>query len=152
MAADDATPARLAAKPSWLISQASVHAHRLLGDGLATSGSRGYHYRLLAALAQFGPGSQAQLGRHTGMDRSDVVAALNDLAARGLVRRSPDPGDRRRNAVRITPAGRAHLDRLEELLAGVQARLLAPLSPAERAELARLLTRVVDHHSGSAAR
>jgi len=80
------------------------------------------------------------------------VAALNDLAARGLVRRSPDPGDRRRNAVRITPAGRAHLDRLEELLAGVQARLLAPLSPAERAELARLLTRVVDHHSGSAAR
>src|SRR5215471_2648322 len=152
MAADDATPARLAAKPSWLISQASVHAHRLLGDGLAASGSRGYHYRLLAALAQFGPGSQAQLGRHTGMDRSDVVAALNDLAARGLVRRSPDPGDRRRNAVRITPAGRAHLDRLEELLAGVQARLLAPLSPAERAELARLLTRVVDHHSGSAAR
>jgi len=152
MAADDATPARLATKPSWLISQASMHAHRLLTDGLATSGSRGYHYRLLAALAEFGPASQAQLGRHTGMDRSDVVAALNDLAARGLVQRSPDRADRRRNVVSITRAGRAHLDLLEELLAGVQAELLAPLSPAERTELARLLTRVVDHHSASAAR
>jgi DNA-binding MarR family transcriptional regulator len=152
MAADDATPARLAAKPSWLISQASMHAHRMLTDGLAASGSRGYHYRLLAALAEFGPASQAQLGRRTGMDRSDVVAALNDLAARGLVRRSPDPADRRRNVVSITPAGHAHLDRLEELLTGVQAELLAPLSPAERTELTRLLARVVDHHSGVAAR
>ena len=147
MAADDATPARLAAKPSWLINQASMHAHRLLSDGLATVGARGYHYRLLAALTEFGPASQAQLGRRTGMDRSDVVAALNDLAARGLVQRSPDLADRRRNVVSITPAGAAHLDRLEELLAGVQAELLAPLSPAERTELARLLTQVVTHHS-----
>jgi DNA-binding MarR family transcriptional regulator len=152
MTAGDATPARLAAKPSWLISQAAMHVHRLLTDGLATSGSRSYHYRLLAALEEFGPSSQAQLGRHTRMDRSDIVAALNDLAARGLVQRSPDPADRRRNVVSITPAGVAHLDRLEELLAGVQAELLAPLSPAERAELARLLTRVVEHHSRSAAR
>ena len=60
--------------------------------------------------------------------------------------------DRRRNVVSVTPAGRAHLDRLEELLTGVQAELLAPLSPAERTELARLLTRVVDYHSGPAAR
>jgi DNA-binding MarR family transcriptional regulator len=149
---DDATPARLAAKPSWLISQASVHAHRLLTGGLAASGARGYHYRLLAALAEFGPASQAQLGRRTDMDRSDVVAALNELAARGLVQRSPDPADRRRNVVSITPAGHAHLDRLEELLTRVQAELLAPLSPAERTKLTRLLARVVDHHSGAAAR
>jgi DNA-binding MarR family transcriptional regulator len=151
MADDDATPARLAAKPSWLISQASMHAQRLLSEGLATVGARGYHYRLLAALTEFGPASQAQLGRRTGMDRSDVVAAVNDLAARGLVQRSPDPSDRRRNVVSITPAGAAHLDRLEDLLTGVQAELLAPLSPAERTELARLLTRVVTHHTRAPA-
>jgi DNA-binding MarR family transcriptional regulator len=122
-------------------------AHRLLTDKLAAAGSRGYHYRLLAALQEFGPSSQASLGRHTGMDRSDVVASVNELAGRGLVNRSPDPADRRRNVITITPAGVAHLRRLEELLDGVQEELAAPLSPAERHELIRLLTQILDHHA-----
>jgi MarR family transcriptional regulator, lower aerobic nicotinate degradation pathway regulator len=41
------------------------------GDGL-----RGYHYRLLAGLDEWGPASQAALGRGTGIDRSDITAAL----------------------------------------------------------------------------
>ena len=147
--AGDAVPARLTQKPTWLISQTSMHAHRLLTDGLATAGSRGYHYRLLAALQEFGPASQVRLGRRTGMDRSDVVAALNDLAGRGLVERSADPTDRRRNVVTITPSGAAHLLRLDGVLAGTQDELLAPLSAAERNLLAGLLTRVLRHHAGS---
>ena len=46
--ADDAMPARLTEKPTWLISQASTQAHRLLTEKLAPAGARGYHYRLLA--------------------------------------------------------------------------------------------------------
>jgi len=137
----------LMAKPSWLISEVSRLAHPLLAGKLATAGSRGYHYRLLAALAEFGPASQASLGRHTGMDRSDVAAAVNDLAARGLVRRVPDPADRRRNVISITPAGTAHLRRLDELLTDVQGELLAPLSPAEREQLVRLLNLILEHHA-----
>ena len=144
---DEARPAVLMAKPSWLISEVSRLAHPLLTDKLATAGSRGYHYRLLAALQEFGPASQASLGRRTGMDRSDVVAAVNELAARDLAVRAPDPADRRRNVISITPAGAAQLGRLEELLAEVQDELLAPLSPAERQQLTRLLSRVLDHHA-----
>jgi len=145
--AGDALPARLTQKPTWLISQTSMHAHRLLTDGLSTAGSRGYHYRLLAALQEFGPASQARLGRRTGMDRSDVVAALNELAGHGLVERAPDPADRRRNIITITPAGAAHLRRLDSLLDDVQDELLAPLSSAERQQLIHLLTRVLEHHT-----
>jgi MarR family transcriptional regulator, lower aerobic nicotinate degradation pathway regulator len=145
--ADDGTPARLREMPSWLLSQAAAHAHRLLTERLATAGARGYHYRLLAALQELGPASQAALGRRTGIDRSDVVAALNDLAARGWVERSPDPTDRRRNVVSLTPAGTAHFRRLDRLVVGVQAELLAPLSPAERRLLRGLLARVLEHHS-----
>jgi MarR family transcriptional regulator, lower aerobic nicotinate degradation pathway regulator len=147
MTADDARPAALTQKPTWLISEVSRVAHRLLTDTLATAGSRGYHYRMLAALQEFGPASQASLGRRTGMDRSDVVASVNELASRGLVNRSPDPADRRRNVITITEAGAAHLRRLEELLAGVQNKLAAPLSPAERSQLVRLLTQILDHHT-----
>lgn len=147
MTADDARPAALTQKPTWLISEVSRVAHRLLTNKLATAGSRGYHYRVLAALQEFGPASQANLGRHTGMDRSDVVASVNELASRGLVDRSPDPADRRRNIITITQAGTAHLRRLEQLLADVQDQLAAPLSQAERHQLIRLLTQIMDHHA-----
>ena len=144
--ADDARPARLMQKPSWLISEVSLLTHRLLTEKLATAGSRGYHYRLLAALQEFGPASQAKLGRRTAMDRSDVAAAINELVSRGLADRSPDPADRRRNVITITAAGTAHLRRLEKLLAEIQDELLAPLSPADR-RLTRLLTRILEHHA-----
>lgn len=140
-------PARLTDKPTWLISQVSTHAHRLLTEKLAIAGARGYHYRLLAALQEFGPASQASLGRRTSMDRSDVVAALNDLASRGQVERAPDPTDHRRNVITITPTGTAHLAWLDGLLADVQDELLAPLSPGERDQLTRLLSRVLEYHS-----
>ena len=137
----------LMAKPSWLISEISRLAHPLLTSKLATAGSRGYHYRLLAALHEFGPASQASLGRRTGMDRSDVAAAVTELVGRGLAGRTPDPADRRRNVISITPAGTAHLRRLDELLANVQDELLGPLSPAERKQLILLLNRIVEHHA-----
>jgi DNA-binding MarR family transcriptional regulator len=137
----------LMAKPSWLISEISRLAHPLLTSRLATAGSRGYHYRLLAALHEFGPASQASLGRRTGMDRSDVAAAVTELVGRGLAGRTPDPADRRRNVISITPAGTAHLRRLDELLANVQDELLGPLSPAERKQLILLLNRIMEHHA-----
>ncbi len=139
---EDAAPALLMAKPTWLITQLSAQAHRLLASHLATVGARGYHFRLLAALAESGPASQASLGRRTEMDRSDVTAAVGELAADGLVERTADAGDRRRNVVTITDAGRARLRRLDEVLNGVQDELLAPLSSDERATLVGLLERL----------
>jgi DNA-binding MarR family transcriptional regulator len=147
MTGDQMPPTRLRNAPSWLIGQAAAHGHRLLTERFAASGTRGYHYRLLASLADSGPASQAELGRRTGVDRSDVVAALNELADKGLIERSPDPGDRRRNIITITPDGDRHLTHLDGVLAQVQEDLCSPLSQAERQELIRLLTRLLDHHA-----
>jgi DNA-binding MarR family transcriptional regulator len=122
-----------------------MHSHRLLAGEFGAAGVRGYHYRLLAALEEFGPASQATLGRRTSIDRSDVVAALNELADRGLVERSPDPDDRRRNVITITAAGRKELKALDKVLDGMQEKLLAPLSAPERKKLVELLTRLVEH-------
>jgi DNA-binding MarR family transcriptional regulator len=144
--ADDGTPTRLAGLPSWLLTQTARYAHRLVTDGLAEIGARGYHYRLLATLDEYGPASQADLGRRTGIHFSDVVAATNDLAGHGFVERTPDPTDRRRNIVTITPAGRHRLDQLTQRLARIQEELLAPLSAPERDRLVGLLTRLLAHH------
>jgi DNA-binding MarR family transcriptional regulator len=145
MTADAMPFSRIVEMPSWLIGRASAYSHRLLVEGFAAADARGYHHRLLAALQEFGPASQAALGRRTGIDRSDVVAALNELADRGLIQRSPDPDDRRRNIITITPAGTEQLRTLDQILAGVQDELLAPLSVADRTKLIRLLTRLLEH-------
>jgi MarR family transcriptional regulator, lower aerobic nicotinate degradation pathway regulator len=146
---EDATPSMLKALPSWLLTQSAVHAQRIVADAFATGDAREYHYRLLVALQEFGPASQATLGRRGGIDRSDVVSALNELADQGYIERAPDPADRRRNIVSLTPAGRRQLHRLDELVKQAQDKLFAPLSAADRDELARLLAQVLAHHTGT---
>jgi DNA-binding MarR family transcriptional regulator len=105
---------------------------------------RGYHYRLLATLDQFGPASQADLGRDAGIDRSDVTLALTQMEELGLVVREVDSSNRRRKIVSITKAGAATLRDLDVVLDGIQERLLAPLSPAQRVQFAKIMTRLGD--------
>ena len=140
-------PDRLGGKASWLISQLAVHSRRLVTDAFHATGARGYHYRVLATLHEFGAVSQVELGRRCRMDRSDVVAAVTELVEAGYVERGTDPADRRRNTVTITPAGTRQLHRLDRALDAVQDELLAPLSPGERAVLRDLLARVLAHHA-----
>jgi DNA-binding MarR family transcriptional regulator len=138
----DAAALRLDSLPTWLLSRSSGRAHRLLADAFATAGARGYHYRVLAALEDLGPASQATVGRRAEMDRSDVVATLNELEADDLVERAPDPDDGRRKVVTITAVGKRRLKLLDAVVADVQATLLAPLSSDERAQLVSLLGRI----------
>jgi DNA-binding MarR family transcriptional regulator len=140
-------PARLRALPSWLINQVGLHANRLVAVELVDTGARRQHYSPLAALDERGPASQAELSRLTTIDRSDMVATLDELTGLGYVERNPDPEDRRRNVVTITPAGRRYLHKLDRILGGAQDDLLAPLSPADRTQLVTLLTLVLDHHN-----
>ncbi|MCX5042954.1 MarR family transcriptional regulator [Aldersonia sp. NBC_00410] len=148
MTEPDEPPSRVREAPTWLVGQVAAHARRLLREGFAAVDSSGYQYRLLAALAEFGPGSQASLGRRTELDPSDVVARINELVDNGFVDRTPDPADRRRNIVSITKSGIRQLRKLERALDGIQEALVEPLSTDERHDLVRLLARLDAHHRG----
>ncbi|MEU9235506.1 MarR family winged helix-turn-helix transcriptional regulator [Streptomyces subrutilus] len=142
------TPDRLRRRASRLLSQLTTRSDRLITEGLATrADARKWHYAVLASLQDFGPGSQAELSGRTGIYRSDMVGVLNELTERDLVARAPDPADRRRNIITLSPRGRSHLRRLDEVLDDLHDELLAPLDPAERAQFLRLLTRLLDHHT-----
>ena len=104
----------------------------------------GYQFRLLAALEEHGPASQADLSRSTGIDTSDVVAEVNHLASTGHVRRRRDHQDRRRNVVSITKSGRAALERVGRVVDAVQDDVLAPLSDDERNTFLQLLAKLTD--------
>jgi DNA-binding MarR family transcriptional regulator len=108
---------------------------------------RRQHFVVLSALAERGAASQAALGRRLSIDRSDMHALLGELELHGSVARVRDPDDNRRILIELTPGGARTLRRLDARVEAAQHKLLAPLSPSERAELSRLLGQLVVHHS-----
>jgi DNA-binding MarR family transcriptional regulator len=143
-------PERLSQLPSWLLSQATAHGHRLVNDALAGDQMRKNHFTVMLALREGGSSSQAALGRRLNIDRSDLHAVLNDLEAKGFVERIRDDNDRRRNMVALTQSGARALKRLDARVEKAQDELLAPLSPRQRQELCRSLARIAEHHAGAA--
>jgi DNA-binding MarR family transcriptional regulator len=141
----DHPPSRLKDRPTWLISRTFARSAGLLAAGFESYGRglRSYHYRLLAALDEWGPSSQADLGRGTGIDRSDVTAALSELETRRLVERSVDPEHGRRNIVTITSAGIEQLLELDNVIDGVQEQVLKPLTHAQRRQFIALMLKVL---------
>jgi DNA-binding MarR family transcriptional regulator len=139
------TLARVRDRPTWLISRTFARSSGLLAAGFESHGRglRSYHYRLLAALDEWGPSSQADLGRGTGIDRSDVTAALSELESRLLIERSVDPEHRRRNVVTITRAGVEQLLELDHVIDDVQEQVLKSLTPAQRRQFSALMVKLL---------
>ncbi|MGW0766957.1 MarR family winged helix-turn-helix transcriptional regulator [Streptomyces sp. NPDC002676] len=128
--------------PSWLLGRAAARGRGLVADALAAEGMKLWHHVVLSAVRDLGPVAQADLGRSVGLDPKDVVGVLNDLQSNGLAVRSPDPRDRRKNAVTLTDEGARLLTRCEQAARAANDELLAPLSAAEREQFMGLLIRI----------
>src|SRR3954468_21834198 len=105
-----------------------------LGRSLAESGLGWADYAVLHHLDAQGPVAQRELAAALRIQPSNIVALLDELQRRGLLKRSPDPADRRRHRVELTARGHAVLVRATKAARAAEADLLAPLSAAERGE------------------
>ncbi|WP_375458365.1 MarR family winged helix-turn-helix transcriptional regulator [uncultured Enterovirga sp.] len=96
----------------------------------------------MSRLADIGECSQNHLGRLVATDVATIKGVVERLARRGLVETRPDPADRRRLLLRLSPAGLdAYRASVPRALAVTEATL-EPLGPAERATLVGLLDRL----------
>jgi DNA-binding MarR family transcriptional regulator len=68
---------------------------------------------------------------------------LDKLERRGLIRRAPDPNDRRGVLLELTKAGESHLEEYVGAGAGRERELLDDLSLAEKQQLNQLLSQVL---------
>jgi DNA-binding MarR family transcriptional regulator len=68
---------------------------------------------------------------------------LDKLEARGLIRRVPDPQDRRGVLLELTDAGESHLQEYVAAGAGRERELVDDLSAAEKQELNQLLSKLL---------
>lgn len=122
-----------------------VHlARRMQTDAdaeLASFGLRARHVIALTLLRDHGEQNQSDLAATLGLDPTNVVALLNELEATGLIERRRSPLDRRRHTVSLTATGDRRLKEVEQLLSGVERRVLSSLTPEEHATFYKLLVR-----------
>jgi len=99
-------------------------------------------FRLVGVLRRE-PGGlrQRELARRLGVRPPTVSAAVNRLTKSGLLEQSTDEADQRARLVRITR--RAPIKSGADVLARLEARALASLSPRDRRMLDRLLANVL---------
>jgi len=95
------------------------------------------------------------VGRRDGVRLSDLAEALriaprsatevaDGLQERGLVERTPDPGDRRAVILRATDEGRRIRGEIGAARAADSSELFARLTPEDRETLARILRTLAD--------
>ncbi len=123
-------------KRAYMIVQADFR-EALDEDGLSPR-----VFSALSLVVQYPKISQSELARLLGIERSGLVAMIDDLESRGYVRRAPVPGDRRVQALVPLDKGRdAYRDALRKVKAHEEA-LLSNLTGAERQTLLGLLGKI----------
>ncbi|MEU4623426.1 MarR family winged helix-turn-helix transcriptional regulator [Actinoplanes sp. NPDC023801] len=105
----------------------AIEAPILQANGLAM-----WAYAVLLHLGEQPVRTQNALADGIGADRTRIIKILDDLTARGLIRRWPDPADRRVRLLAITDEGRRLRDATRTAIQAAEEELLARLTPPER--------------------
>ncbi|MGQ0626377.1 MAG: MarR family winged helix-turn-helix transcriptional regulator [Sporichthyaceae bacterium] len=128
------------------VTRLARHLDRARASAFAEHGLQLWEFDVLSALRRSGVPyrlSPGALLTQTLVTSGTMTNRIDRLAARDLVRRQPDPHDRRGVLVVLTATGLRCVDgALRDLLANEQ-RLLVGLSQAQREELALLLRELV---------
>jgi MarR family transcriptional regulator, lower aerobic nicotinate degradation pathway regulator len=126
----------------FLLFRASQASLSLANQMLAGIGLCARQAGILTMVTEMEPMTQKALADALGIDRTTMVALLDDLQDKGYVTRERHPRDRRAFLVLPTDSGRAAKAAAVRILDEQQRHFLAPLTPAERGQLAGLLTRL----------
>jgi DNA-binding MarR family transcriptional regulator len=123
------------------------HLLRRVFAGLTTEalegGPRSRDFVVLDVLADEDAPSQQDLAHRLGINRTIMVKLLDRLQRERYVTRTRNPANRRTYVLSLTDEGRSALEGMRQAVADRDARLTAPLTPAERRRLTELLTRLV---------
>lgn len=120
----------------YLVKRTELAVRARLDELLKPAGITALQYTALTVLERHDGISAAQLARDsfvTAQTMADMVRALEN---RGLIRREPNPGNRRERLILLADAGRRLLAEYAEPAHGLEERMVAGLD-AEQVDLFR---------------
>jgi DNA-binding MarR family transcriptional regulator len=137
--ADDATP-----DLGDLLMRVARAQRRRFRDVLAPWDLSPHQVRALFVVCQGDGVRLSDLAERLRIAPRSATEVADGLQERGLVERSPDPGDRRAVLLRATPDGRRVHEEIAAARKADSAQLYARLPEADRATLARILRTLAD--------
>jgi DNA-binding MarR family transcriptional regulator len=136
-------PPALAEMAGFLIAKAHAVFHERANEVVGTGRLQIKHFGCLTVIADEGPLSQQYLCARVRVDRTTMVAVVDELESAGLVERRRNPDDRRAYALEATDAGRAWIAEKRGALMAAQEELLSVLGESERRQLVDSLQRLL---------
>jgi DNA-binding MarR family transcriptional regulator len=99
----------------------------------------GPQFGMLIIVKEEGTITQNELGSYMAIDKATMVRFIDHLEEMKLVVRTQSKEDRRANLIQITKAGEQMIVKLDEERRSCEEEFFAPLSKAERDQLAALV-------------
>lgn len=116
-----------------------LRSHKVIDRMMAAHGASYARARMLMHIRREGPVRSIDLAASFGFAPRTVTEAIDGLERDGLVRRDPDPVDRRAKQISITAEGLAAIDGAEASRLTYVNNVFGVLSAEECEEIARLL-------------
>lgn len=114
-------------------------ANRALGGYQLSAGAR----QALAVLDGAGEAlSPTEIARRLIISTASVTSLLDTLERRGLVERRPDPDDRRRLLIAITPAAQRLVQQYVPQVVALQAAVMEDIDEHDRQQVIAVLRRI----------
>jgi DNA-binding MarR family transcriptional regulator len=128
----------------YLLKHVQLRYFELSAAVLAPLGVNGREAAVLRAIDDTNALSQGEIARRMDVDRTTMVALIDDLQEKGLVERCQDPQDRRKNVVELTAAGRDTVRRAADLAAEAERTFLRRLSAADAEQFRKTLRVLIE--------
>jgi DNA-binding MarR family transcriptional regulator len=131
---------------AFLVAQLGAYAAERFGERAAALDFTRPQAGLLRLISREPGLSQQAVARRLGTPASRLVALVDGLEQRGLIERRRNPGDRRNYALHLTAAGEQAMAALSQATLEHEQAISAPLTPAERTQLSKLLGKLAAAH------
>jgi DNA-binding MarR family transcriptional regulator len=136
----------------YLLKHAQLRFAQLNAAAMEPFGITGRELAVLTVLSDRVPQSQQDVARQLSVDRTTMVAMIDELEQKRLVDRFTAPDDRRKKVVVVTASGFDTLEKAGRAAEEAERQFLAELSKADAATFRRLLSALVQAPDRSALR
>lgn len=135
------SPAEIPDRPStvYLVKQLELAVRSQMEELLAPADVTVVQYTVLTVLQHRPEITGAELARRWHIRPQSTSGVIASLEAKGLVSRQPDPANRRRLAISITPRGQDLLREYDEKITWLEQQLLGDIPEASRQQFRRAL-------------